>query len=816
MSEATAGFGRRWNAYWSRWAPLTGWLPRLVARAPATIHVKLISAFLVIVTLLIAVGAVGLQALSETNQNDAQVVALDRKLAAYRQLQTDTTTQLYSVSTALLSPNAATLDTTLRQLNLFTYDLERLQFVAPDEADLANQVSAGQKQLIAVMTQAISLARAGQLSQATDLQLKQAAPLADNLERLTNELVNRAESDIVTRTAQNQAAFANSRWLIVSFAAGSILLALVLGFSISWSVIAPVRQINARLGEIALGDFDKHVEVANRDELGPLTANLNRMNDELGRLYAELNARNRDLTEALAENNRLLHELEEKSKQLEIASRHKSEFLANMSHELRTPLNAIIGFSDVLLEKMFGDLNARQADYLQDILSSGRHLLDLINDILDISKVEAGRMELERTSFSLAEILEHGLRMIRERAGRHSISLELDVDPNLGLIAADERMVKQVVVNLLSNAVKFTPDKGQIEVSAHRAEGEVRVSVRDTGVGIAPEDQARIFDEFQQAKHVGLKSVEGTGLGLTLCKKFVELQGGRIWVDSQIGHGSTFTFTIPVWETSAPPPAPLPAPPVAAEASGPTVLIVEDDARSIELLTVYLTADHFQVRVARDGEEGLAMARRLRPAAIVLDIRLPRVDGWDFLAEAKTDPDLARIPIVIVSVLDERGKGFALGASGYIVKPASREDLLATLHRLTLPPRTVEAAPKVLVIDDDPLALELVEAVLCPQGYTVLKAAGGEDGLAQARQMLPRLIILDILMPGVDGFAVVQRLRVDVATAAIPIVILTSKTMTREDKERLNGQISFLAQKAEFSRVAFVEMVRGLCSANPG
>src|SRR5579859_536366 len=572
MSGTSLSFGRRWSAFWSRWAPLTGWLPRLVARAPATIHVKLISSFLVIVALLIAVGTVGLQALSATNQNDAQVVALDKKLAAYRQLQTDTNFQLYSVSTALLSPDAATLDTTLRQLNLFTYDLERLQFVAPDEADLANQVSAGQKQLIAVMTQALSLARAGKVSEATNIQLTQAAPLASNLERLTNELVNRAESDIVTRTAQNQAAFVDSRWLIVGFAAGSILLALVLGFSISWSVIAPVRQINTRLGEIALGDFAKHVEVANRDELGPLTANLNRMNDELGRLYAELNARNRDLTEALAENNRLLHELEEKSKQLEIASRHKSEFLANMSHELRTPLNAIIGFSDVLLEKMFGDLNARQADYLQDILSSGRHLLNLINDILDISKVEAGRMELERTSFSLADILEHGLRMVRERAGRHGIELSLDVDPRLGLIAADERMVKQVVVNLLSNAVKFTPDRGQIEVSAEREDGEVRVSVRDTGVGIAAEDQARIFDEFQQAKHVGGKPVEGTGLGLTLSKKFVELQGGRIWVDSQLVHGSTFTFTIPVWETSVPPTAAVAAPPVTAEVVGPTVL----------------------------------------------------------------------------------------------------------------------------------------------------------------------------------------------------------------------------------------------------
>ena len=807
--------GRRLKALWAQVAARTLWLPRLVARAPATIHVKLIAAFLIIVALLIAVGAAGLQALSQANQNDAQLVALDKELAAYRQLQNDTTIQLYSVTASLLSPDPQTLDTALRELNLFSYDLERLQFVAPGQADLVKQVGADNTEFIAVMTQVIDLTRAGQISQAHDLQLKQASPLADDLQRLTNELVNRAESDIVTRVDENQKSFVASQWLVAGFAAGSILLALILGYAFSWSLIAPVRQINTRLSEIASGDFSQHVEVPNRDELGPLTTNLNRMNDELGRLYAELQARNRDLTEALGENNRLLRELEEKSKQLEIASRHKSEFLANMSHELRTPLNAIIGFSDVLLERMFGELNEKQADYLQDILSSGRHLLDLINDILDISKVEAGRMELERTSFSLAELLEGGLRMIHERAGRHSITLNLAVEPSLGLIEADERMVKQVVVNLLSNAVKFTPDRGRIDVSAQRMDGEVRVAVRDTGIGIAPEDQTRIFDEFQQARHKGTQAPEGTGLGLTLSKKFVELQGGRIWVNSQVGVGSTFTFTIPYWQAPAAPVEAIRGPARGAT-TGPTVLLVEDDARSIELLTLYLTAADFGVSVARDGEEGLAMARRLRPAAIILDIRLPRLDGWDFLAQAKTDPDLAGIPVVIVSVLDERGKGFALGASGYLVKPASREDLLATLRRLTLAPKTVEAPPKVLVIDDDPLAVELVEAVLCPLGYTVVKAMGGEDGVALAEQAGPQLIILDLLMPGLDGFAVVERLRAGPATAAIPIVILTSKTMSREEKERLNGQISYLARKAEFNRTAFVEMVRMFCSTPAG
>ena len=517
----------RWRALWKKRREPIDWLPRLVARAPATIHVKLLASFLLIVVLLITIGVVGLQVLQAANRRIDDVVALQEKVAAYRQLQQETTSQLYSVASVLTSPDAAHLDTTLRQLNQFSYDFDRLQFVAQGEVELLKQIKTDHDQFRAIVTQMIELARAGSIAEARDLQLTRAAPIADDLERLTNQLVNKAEADMVAKIDQNTSAFVTSQWLVVGIAVGSIGLALVLGFAISWSLVGPVRRIGVRLREIASGDFSQHVAVLNQDELGALAANLNRTNDELGRLYTELQARNRELTQALDENTRLLRELEEKSRQLEVASRHKSEFLANMSHELRTPLNAIIGFSEVLLEKMFGGLNARQAEYLQDILGSGRHLLDLINDILDLSKVEAGHMELERTTFSLPAVLSNSLMMVRETAGRHRIALDLDVDPAVSLIEADERMVKQVIVNLLSNAVKFTPDGGRIDVTASAADGEVRVAVQDTGIGIAPEDQARIFDEFQQARSA--KAEEGTGLGLALSKKFVTLHGGRIW-----------------------------------------------------------------------------------------------------------------------------------------------------------------------------------------------------------------------------------------------------------------------------------------------
>jgi signal transduction histidine kinase len=501
------------------------WLPRLVARVPVTVHAKLALAFLAIVVLLIAVGTVGLQALAGVNHRAEDLVKLQRKIAAYRQLQHDTTGQLYIVASALLVPDERTLEATLRQLSQFGYDLDRLQFVAKDEAELLGQVRGDYEKFITVVTDVVDLIRNGHDVEARELQLARANPLADRLERLTNQLVNKAEADMVASIEASHDEYLTSRGIVIAFAVGSIALALGLGYAISWSLIGPVTDMNERLRRIAAGDFAAHVEVPNRDELGALATNLNQMNDELGRLY----------------------------QQLEAASRHKSEFLANMSHELRTPLNAIIGFSEVLHDRMFGELNDKQAEYIADILSSGRHLLSLINDILDLSKIEAGRMELELEAFHLPTTLESTLTLVRERAGRHGIALTLDVDASLGDFVADERKVRQIVLNLLSNAVKFTPEGGHVEVKALPVDGVAEISVSDTGIGIAAADQTAIFEEFRQVGTDQARRREGTGLGLALTKKFVELHGGRIWLTSEVGKGSTFTFTLPVrpWPTSS-------------------------------------------------------------------------------------------------------------------------------------------------------------------------------------------------------------------------------------------------------------------------
>ena len=479
----------------------------------------------------------------------------------------------------------------------------------------------------------------------------------------------------------------------------------------------------------------------------------------------------------------LISELNEKNGALEVASRHKSEFLANMSHELRTPLNAVIGFSQVLLDRLFGEVNPKQEHYLENILRSGRHLLSLINDVLDVSKVEAGRMELETEPVTLDGILEEALMLVREQAGGREQTLTLDVEPDLPEVSADVRRIKQVVLNLVTNAVKFTPPGGRITVSAHAAGNEVQVCVKDTGIGIATADQAAIFDAFQQVSHGPEPKPEGTGLGLTLSRQIVGLHGGRMWVDSELGGGSSFTFSLPTAQARAQP-QPERTAYETSGMSGANLLLVEDDEHSIDLLSLYASEAGFDIAVARDGEQGLELARQLRPLGIILDIRLPGVDGWEFLARAKADPELADVPVVIVSMVDERNRGLALGAADYLVKPVTRADLLEALARATPLP----AYGKVLAIDDDPMTLELLEAVLEPVGYTVLTARTGDDGVALARSEAPDLILLDLVMPVPDGFMVVEQLKDDASTRAIPIVILTSKTLTADEERAAPGE----------------------------
>ena len=385
-------------------------------------------------------------------------------------------------------------------------------------------------------------------------------------------------------------------------------------------------------------------------------------------------------------NARLFRELEEQSVELELASTHKSEFLASMSHELRTPLNAVLGFSEVLLERMFGDINERQEEYLRDIHGSGQHLLELLNEILDLSKVEAGRMELQYSSFDLRTLLELATSLLRERAALHGIDLRVETDAGLGSVYSDELRLKQVLLNLVTNAVKFTGDGGSVVVHAEREGPEVLITVTDTGIGVPEADRERIFESFQQGGR-GSSREEGTGLGLTLSRRIVELLGGRMWLESEVGRGSTFGFSLPASDREAGgrPVDGVPTPTCGA------VVVIEDDRPSLDLFSAYLSGAALEVTTARDGPSGLAAVRRALPDAVLLDIRLPGIDGWAVLKELKAEPETRDIPVIVVSIVDERARGVAMGAAAYLVKPVGREELLTALTAVGAPVQMPEA-----------------------------------------------------------------------------------------------------------------------------
>jgi DNA-binding response OmpR family regulator len=367
---------------------------------------------------------------------------------------------------------------------------------------------------------------------------------------------------------------------------------------------------------------------------------------------------------------------------------------------------------------------------------------------------------------------------------------------------------------LVANAVKFTPDGGHVTVEARLGDGEIVVAVRDTGIGFAPEDGDRIFDAFQQAAHSDNRYItrpEGTGLGLAIARRFVELHGGRIWATSEPGKGSEFAFTLPAPAAKEPPPL-TDDDSLQVVGAGPLVLVIEDDANAVELLTVYLTEAGFSVVATADAEDGARLARTLQPAAITLDILLQGdVDGWDLLATIKADAEIADVPVVVVSILDERGKGFALGAADYFVKPVDREQLLAGLTRLGVAGVSQPPARTVLVVESDAAMAAHLESLLSAEGYLVRSAPSGQRGLQLAASIEPALVVVDVLLRDMDGIDMAMQLHSGPGRELMPILVLTSKSLSREEKLRLHGQVTYLANTTVFNRNKFLHLVRRLC-----
>jgi PAS domain S-box-containing protein len=521
----------------------------------------------------------------------------------------------------------------------------------------------------------------------------------------------------------------------------------------------------------------------------------------------------------------------------ESANLAKNQFLANMSHELRTPLNAIIGFSEILADKTFGELNSRQLKYSNNILNSGRHLLQLVNDILDLAKVEAGRMELMRSTFSVAKALSEVQAIVKTLANKKAISLEFEVGANLASLFADEAKFKQVMYNLLSNAIKFTPDGGKVFVTAaiqnagsadlNPAAESLRVTVADTGIGIKVKDQERVFREFEQVDSSYARQQQGTGLGLALTKKLVEMHGGRIWVESEgvEGKGSTFTFLIPIAKAEAKPAQPTDKRDLRDNIIHPLVLVVTDDDSHQDLVGHHLKGVGYEVTVVSEGAAMMAALKARRPYAVVIDRKMggrgglpvceghspeqPTSDFSDTLIHHKC---LSRIPAGIPQVIfsdDEDGRlAFSLlGGEGAVSKRVSSRLVDAIRHS----DKTIGKELKtVLIIDDEPIILELLTRTLLGKGFRVLRASDGRTGVEFATNYLPEAIILDLSMPEFNGIQIVEQLRAHPRTKSIPILIHTGTVLNEEERQALAGHVQSITFKAE--RESLLEDVERLAA----
>lgn len=599
--------------------------------------------------------------------------------------------------------------------------------------------------------------------------------------------------------------FAANFIFFVTVGSVSILLIVTIIFLITGKFMKPIERLTAAVATITkTGDLTTKVDVSSKDEVGQLGRAFNDMSAKLQSTYATLEQR---IAEKTAH-------LQQAVSALERANKMKSEFLANMSHELRTPLNAIIGFAEVLRDKIAGDLNEEQMDFINDIHSSGCHLLQMINDILDLSKIEAGKMELQYEIFPLPEAIEDVYTILKGLAGKKHLELKTEILTDVKNIEADRVKFKQILYNLLSNAIKFTPENGKIALEASIVDDMLQVSVSDTGIGMKSEDQEKVFKEFWQADSSFARKYEGTGLGLALTKRIVEMHGGKIWFESEYGKGSVFYFTLPL-KASFKPSKPKEAetrPRFAASARGEkeskTVLVVEDDRMAADLLTLYLTNAGYNVIVAMDGEEAIKKAKNFRPFLITLDIMLPEKDGWDVLSELKNSPDVADIPVIIVSIVDNKELGFSLGAVEYLIKPIDRERLITTVNAC-IPAERIKGKPmKILVVDDDEKAVKYMSSVLESAGFEVLKAYRGEAGINLAINNTPDLIILDLMMPGISGFDVIEKLRVHPTAKGIPIIICSAKDITPEEKKVLNGNILAIVKKSGHTKEDLLAAIR--------
>jgi len=597
----------------------------------------------------------------------------------------------------------------------------------------------------------------------------------------------------------------------------SILAAMIFSRKLQHLISDPILQLLGIVRKVSeTRDYSLRVPMRGQDEVGQLIQGFNDMLEQIQDRDQQLEDHKAHLE---AEVEHRTEELRHAVETAEEANKTKSKFLANMSHELRTPLNAIIGYSEMLEEEAD---EAGQEEFkpdLQKIRTAGKHLLALINDILDLSKVEAGKMELHPETFSVAMVMEEAAQTVRPMMEKNSNTLEIRGTEKIGDAHTDMTRLRQILFNLLSNAAKFT-SKGAITLEVSRVTfndvDELVFEVTDTGIGLSPAQMNKIFDPFTQAENATSAKYGGTGLGLTICRKFCRMMGGDLTVKSKEGKGSTFTARIradiskPESETpTAALPSTPPAPPSDQKTDeGNPVLIIDDDPAVRELVTRILTREGFSVMTASDGEKGLERARQCNPLAIVLDVMMPAMDGWSVLAALKADPQLARIPVIMETMVDEQSKGFALGASDYLIKPIEREQLLQVLRKYTSKPER----NAVLIVEDDDDARGMLSRTLSRSGYQVCEASNGRVALDQLTKCTPDIILLDLAMPVMDGFEFLEELQKEQSRRSIPVIITTAKDLTDNDHRMLKGRVHQIMQKSSYNREALLAEISRLVS----